>query len=125
MSLSTAQPDIGGAAPQLSTHYIQFKMPVMMSVQTYHRGRRESSGLKEAYFDDDSDEVKIMLKNINSVIERGEDLSLEASSFQKTSRRLKSRSRGLKGKKDSSRRSSGSSFDVPVTKVTVYHWWCY
>ena len=80
-------------------------MPVTMSVQRYY-GRH--SFISATYFDAGSDDDDDLMLNAA--------LDTEAYAFEKSSKRLKSRSRG---KRLSDRRSSDSSFDVPVTKVTA------
>ena len=93
ISLSTAQPDIGGSAPQLGIHYIGFQKPKALGIARY--------------------ELESLALNCNASIE--EDL-IEAQMFSKISSRLKTRSLGWRG----SRRSSGgsvSSLEVTVAKV--------
>ena len=92
ISLSTAQPDIGGSAPQLGIHYIGFQKPKALGILIF-----ESLAL-----------------NCDASIE--EDL-FEAQMFSKTSSSLRSRSFAARKGIRRSRGESVSSLEVTVAKV--------
>ena len=56
ISLSTAQPDIGGSAPQLSIHYIGFQIPRAVAIQRAPRsGIMNLRTMSFVFYEDDDD----------------------------------------------------------------------
>ena len=87
ISLSTAQPDIGGSAPQLGIHYIGFEKPKALGIPRYY---------------DDESEI-----SLERVVGNTNYLNLYSES----------RSRSFTKKKQKRRSSSVSSLEVTVAKV--------
>ena len=120
ISLSTAQPSIGGSAPALPTRIIRFKRPPPVR----HYDVKKSGGFFgfSTVSHDDYDRTGILLNEYDPTIEDsylGEDLCLASAEFMSASKkRIKSKSRG--------RRSSVSpppsppALDVEVAQVK----WC-
>ena len=110
ISLSTAQPSIGGSAPTLPTRIIRFKPPAQ--VRYYARSRGVGAA---ASFHDDYDRTGEYDPTIEDSYMGDVMLCLDSYEFQKSSTKMKKRGRG--------RRSSFSpppsppALDVEVAQV--------
>ena len=57
ISLSTAQPDIGGSAPQLGIHYIGFQIPRVVAIQRAPRSGIMNLRTMSFGLDEDDDDI--------------------------------------------------------------------
>ena len=103
ISLSTAQPDIGGSAPQLGIHYIGFQTPKAVAIQRASRTAMHSRNMFHLMSYED-DECEDMSSGEDEFMSFGQERYYALSSLSKPKLKKK-------------RRSSVSSLEVTVAKV--------
>lgn len=118
ISLSTAQPSIGGSAPTLPTRIIRFKRPPPVR----HYDAKKSGGFFgfSTVSHDDYDRTGILLNEYDPTIEDsylGADLCLASAEFITTGKKMK-RARGRRS--SISPPPSPPALDVEVAQVK----WC-
>ena len=119
ISLSTAQPSIGGSAPSLPTRLIRFKRPPPRPIaytSTVPTIGFNSYGGQERFR---SLAVGSSLRgeNLDDLEEKAESLAFHADMFQKSATKLKSR--GMRRRASISPPPSPPALDITVAKVTI------
>ena len=116
ISLSTAQPDVGGSPPSLGVHHIGFMRSHYVTTSYKTRGR-VSMNLALSSRDYSSDEDEYEMQNcgftgLEGLEEKAEELNELSNVYQKKAHRMrKSKASGFRG--------SVESLEVEVSKVMM------